>query len=482
MSRVRRALFISFAQNYGVLVLQFAASIFIARVLTPGEMGIFSVATVMVGIVHNVRDFGVANYVIQEKELTQDRIRSALGIAILVAWLLAAAMVLLSGPIAEFYREPGVRNVMLVLALNFMLLPFGSVTMAMLGRELNYWPIALSKVASSVVSTAAVVILALLGFSYMSMAWASVAAILTTIVIALIYRPATLPYLPSLKQARRVLSFGTMSTSVSVITEGAKGAPDLIMGRVINMESVALFGRASGLIDMFDRVVMNAVWNVALPYFSQQSREAGDVKGQFLKSVAFLTAIAWPFFILLAIMAYPVIRILFGPQWDASVPLSRYLCVAAFITAPFLLFSSILFGIGRMREALPAIVGVAILQVCAVFVAASWGVEVVAASFIPIALMKSAVAYLLLRNTLGFNFREFAGAMKHSAGVALFVAVPPMAVVVFMPPDSQHLWSPLMLGALGAFAGWIVGLFVFRHPLREELLTVLRKITKWRGR
>src|SRR5258706_9149173 len=127
VSRVRRALLISFAQNYGVLVLQFAASIFIARVLTPGEMGIFSVATVLVGIAHNFRDFGVANYVIQEKELTEDRIRSALGIAILVAWLLAAAMALLSGPMAEFYREPGVRSVMLVLALNFMLIPFGSV-------------------------------------------------------------------------------------------------------------------------------------------------------------------------------------------------------------------------------------------------------------------------------------------------------------------------------------------------------------------
>ena len=180
-------------------------------------------------------------------------------------------------------------------------------------------------------------------------------------------------------------------------------------------------------------------------------------------------------------MAYPVIRILFGSQWDASVPLVRYLCAAAIFTSPILLYGSILFGMGRIREAVRSLVLIAVVQVSTVFIAASWGLEVVAVSFIPIAIMKLAVSYRFLRDILGFNIREFSGAMRCSAGVALFAAVLPIGVVIFMPPDSQHLWAPLLLGAIGAFAGWLAGLFVFRHPLRDELLTTFRKIRKLRS-
>ena len=480
MTSVRKSLFLTFAQNYGAMSFQLGASIFIARLLTPAELGIFSVAAGLVGIAQTVRAFGVPTYIVQEKELTKDRIRSALTLTVLIGWLLAALVALSSGLVAEFYREPGVRGVMLVLALNFLLMPFGSVTMAYLVREMNFVPQALAGVASAAAQSVTAIALAFLGFGFMSLAWASVVATVVMIVVAQIYRPSHLPYLPGFREVKRVAAFGIMSTSALVVNDITQGVPDLIVGRMVNMEAVGLLGRANGLVQMFDKVVMNAVWRVATPYFSMHDREGGNVSDAFLKSVSLLTAIAWPFFIFLGLMAYPVIRIMFGPQWDASVPLVRYLCIAGFLTGPILLCGTVLIAIGRIQEMIRPLVGVAVAQVIVVLIASFWGVEAVAASFALVATLRSVWWYKTIRRVLNLNFREFATVLRKSAGVTLCAAVLPIVVVAISRPDPNNLWFPLALGAFGALAGWMAGIFVLDHPARVEIVRTFRFV-KHRG-
>lgn len=479
MATLRLSLIVSLAQNYGAMIIQFATSIFIARLLTPGELGIFSVAVVLGGLAQTVRDFGVASYITQEKELTEDRLRSALGVAILGSWILAIAMALLSAPVATFYREPGVRNIMLVLAINLALMPFGSVTMAHLSRAMNFLPRAIAGLISALVHGAVAITLAVAGFSYMSMAWASLSAVVVTIIIAQIYRPEHLPYLPNFKEARRIVSFGAMSTTALVANEIGKGAPDLVIGRVIGMEPVALFGRASGLIDLFDRVIMNSVWMIAMPYFSKQAREGGDLKGSFLKSVTYLTALAWPFYIVLAIVAYPIIRILFGPQWDESVPLLRYLCIGSCIMAPFQLLGSILIGVGRIRDATLAIVCVTAIQILGLLIAAQWGVQAVAVAFIALALIRAILFFLILQRALSFTFLDLVHAMGRSMGVAFLTGIPPVMVIALTPPGPTNLWAPLLWGSSGALVAWVASVFMFSHPLRSEFASAIRVVRSW---
>lgn len=483
MANLRFSLILTFAQSYGAMVIQFATSIFIARLLTPAELGIFSVAMVLGGLAQTVRDFGVASYITQEKDLTQDRLRSALGVAILGSWCLAIAVALLSLPVAHFYREPGVQSIMLVLAVNLALMPFGAVTMAHLSRAMNFIPRAIAGLASALVHCAIALSLAVAGFGYMSMAWASLAGVVTTIIVAQIYRPPNLPYRPNLKEARRILSFGAMSTGAIVAHEVGKGSPDLIIGRMIGMAPVALFSRASGLIDLFERLILNSVWAVAMPYFSAQSREGGDVKGSFLKSATYLTALSWPFYLVLGVLAYPIIRILFGPQWDDSVPLLRYLCVAAFIMAPLQLFGSVLIGIGRIKDATRAIVAVTVIQIVGLLLAAQWGLEAVAIGFVLASLIRAILFFNILRRVLEFNAREFMRAVRSSAGVTFLTCVPPLVVIGFIPPDPQQLWAPLAVGGLAAAGAWTGAIFWFNHPLRVEFLHVLRKVRlRWSSR
>ena len=97
MASIRKALALSFAGKYSSLAIHTVAVMVLARLLTPAEIGVYSVGAAVVALAHVVRDFGVGNYLIQEKELTTERIRTAFAVTLVIGWTMAAVLFALSG-------------------------------------------------------------------------------------------------------------------------------------------------------------------------------------------------------------------------------------------------------------------------------------------------------------------------------------------------------------------------------------------------
>jgi O-antigen/teichoic acid export membrane protein len=473
MGSIRTSFFWALGQNYIVLGIQFVASMIVARLLTPREMGIFSVAVVIVGFANILRDFGVGDYIVQEKDLTRDRIKSALAVNVGLAWLLAFILFVGAWPAAEFFREPGVKSVMQILSLNFLLVPFGSVPMAIIRRDMNFAVIAKARVLSGLTSAGMAVLLAYYGESYRSMAWGAVAGSTVTILISVWYRPERMPFMPGIRELKRVLSFGTFASGTFILSEIDKSVTDLILGRTLGMGPVGIFGRAQGLVQLIDRILMNSVWAVALPYFAQKDRAGTDVLAPFLRTVSLLTGLVWPFAILLGTMAYPVIRVLFGTQWDDSIPLVRILCLSLVIGAPFQLLGSLFLALGKMRPLMAAASISVVSKLTFVLIGAKMGLPYVAIAYVAATLVSAVIGYVLLRSAIGLRAWPLVHAMMPSGGIALLSALGPIAVVLLFSIGPDSIWIPLLVAVSTSAIGWGIGVIFFNHPLKAELRAVL---------
>jgi O-antigen/teichoic acid export membrane protein len=476
VSLVRNSLLLSFASRYTVLVIRLGSTVIIARLLTPEDIGIFSVGVVLVGLAHRLRDFGVGQYVIQERELSPERIRTAFGVTLLLAWGLAVVLFLVSGPVAEFYREEGVRQVMLVLALTFVLLPFGSVVVAMLNRAMNFAAIYRIRTASAAAHALAAIALAAFGFGFMSLAWAALVGVAVTILVANLHRPAGMPLLPSLGEWRRVASFGGMASVATFAKEIGTGAPDLIIGKALNMASVGLFGRAMGLIQLFEQLVLMGIKPVVLPHFSAEHRAGAPVRDLYLRSVALVSGLAWPFFAVLALLAYPTIRILYGPQWDAAVPVAQVLCVYGAVSALFYFSGQVFVALGAVRKHMMQQLILQPIVIVLVLIAAPHGLEAVGYALGVGALVGFLLTYRLLRRVIDVRLADFVVATRASLGVTLTSVFVPAWVVLSLPIGPDHLWLPFLLGAAGAGLGWLIGVHLFGHPLKTEVHYVTGKL------
>lgn len=478
MSSVRRSLFLALADNYLGMVLQLASSLIIARLLTPTEIGIFSVAAVVSILATTFRDFGVAEYLIQEKELTHTKIRAALAANIMVSWLMAALLFGASGAIAEFYRQPGVAAVIRIQAVNFLLIPFGAVTMAYFRRKLNYRPLFVAGLLANITSFAVATLAALAGFGYISLAWSSLAGVVVTVAVSLFFRPRDFPRWPGLAGLSHVVQFGKHASGIYLFGQIGKSAPEAVIGRALDMASVAFFSRANGLLELFNRTVLRAVTPICLPYFAQAARAGQPTRIGYIKSVSLLTAIGWPFFLYVGVVAYSVIRLLYGPQWMISVPLAQILCLVAVLELPYYLAAEVMIAEGRIDQSnrLQFLVQMTrLFSLALVFPfglpGACWGL--VASGFIG-----AIIGQRFLFRIIGLHFLDLVQGCKASALVAL-ISVAPISLLSTVVDQSESNFLPFFVGgSLATGLTWIVALRLTGHPFWEEIMRVTARLRK----
>jgi O-antigen/teichoic acid export membrane protein len=465
---VRRSLAFALAENQIIFALQFAMAIVVARLLTPDQIGVYSIAVITLSVAHVLRDFGVLGYLVKEPELSDAKIRAASAISFTVSWVLAAVVFAASFPLSRFYHEPRLLHLTWVLAANFVMIPFGAVSMAMLRRAMRMDRIFTIRVSSAFVGAAAATLLAALGFGPMSLAIGNTLNTATTMLGARIFRPAKLPLWPSWHGVRGILTFSGQALTSNLLLEASRAAPDAILGKVAGPAFVALFGRASGLVDVFARFMSQAMWSVTLPYFSKVRREGGEVGPALAHAQSSFVGVAWPFYAVLAVSAQPVMLTLFGGQWEASIAVLRWLSVFGAATAATMFASTALIGADRAAREVRMTAKVHVLRIGVVVLAAPHGIVALAIGLSGAALLEMAIVTAEMRRTLGVTLRTAGAIYARAAAVTLVSAMPAAALAATGMMDDLRLPGLLLLVLASAIA-WTAALWAFRHPLREEI-------------
>lgn len=474
MAGFRASLVYSYLSKYLTLFSQIVTSIILARLLTPRDIGIFTVAAVFVGLGHLLREFGVNLYIVQEKELTDDRIRAAFTVNILFGWGVALVLFLLQDTIGKFYSSDEVRQVVGLLCINFLLVPMGAITFAHIRREMRFQHTLVIQVGGSLVS-AIVVLVSAYYFkqAYLSLVWSAIAGTLATVLLTFMYRAPGLPLLPGFREIPHVLAFCKYAGPNALITYIGTTAPDWILGKVMGMSAVGLFSRASGTIGLFSKAFMEGLGGVALPHFSKQHREEEIDKEQYLSLVASITAVAWPFFATLAVLSEPVIRVLYGVQWVGSVPALQVLCVSAMLLYTVVLVEQVLVATGHIRRQLIINTSTQVLTILAVASGAVFGLTWVAWGLAVAGLIRVVAYQIAGQSILGLSFTHYTDVFMRNILLTVLTSVIPLMAVLFLGED--RLASIIYLGGVLIITGlvWVWGVWLIRSPLWKEIMAVL---------
>lgn len=467
---VRRALVLSFAQRYTGLVFSIASVLIVSHLLTPAQIGVFSVAAGLTALVGALRDFGVTEYVVQEKSLNTLAVHTAFTVTLVTAWMLAAALFLASAPIGRLYGDSGVSQVVRVLSISLALIPFGSITIAILRRNFEFGALYKISLGENLTRSGLTIGLAYAGFSYMSMAWASLAAMIVNIAGCTVwgwrYRVRGL----SFSKWREVLPFGSKRIIVDIVGRLGEQSANVIVGKMLGMADAGFYSRGYGVINMFRDNVVRAIGAVAFPALARAHRQQDGAPVYFLNILVHLTGICWPFFSFAAIMAPSIIFALFGSQWAASVPIMRWLCVAAIFGTLIYQCSNFLTAVGRVGALALVETQYQLARLGLAIAAAFYSLEAVAASQIPVYIIAIALYYRKFRGYAALRPDKVVTALLPSAVITIASCVVPATVSVLWPHFVIiHSFLALILATAGAGVGWLIGVRLTKHPLLLEM-------------
>jgi len=474
MADTKRALIISFGERYLLILLKLMSFVVLARLLTPEDIGIFSVAAALIGLAHVLRDFGVGSYLIQETELTDVRIRTAFTLTLCVAISLFLGVYFLTPVIASFYEDDRLQDVLFLLAFNFLIIPFNSTTLAVLRRNMEFGVLFWINLCSAFTGAVSAIVLAMNGFSYMSLAWSSIAATATICLGGLIYRRNEFWLRPTFSEWRRVASFGAKASFANVVTAIAMDINDLVIGKVMGFSSVAIISRAKGTMNIFHQDVMGAIRNVAYPTFAKANREKLDLEEIHTRAVTAITAIAWPFYGFLAIFPLEIIRVLFGNQWDAAVPLVPFFCLAGAIAATWNLVLPLLMAMGEVDTVVKAELTIQIFRIIALVtcVVIFQTEQSYAIMFMLVYALSFPVFYFFKQKKLSTDWRHRVEGGLENLKLTCVALLLPIVIKVLLIENILQVNEYVVVGiaSICVAIGWWFGLVMLNHPVLADPL------------
>lgn len=476
MANLRQSLLLTFLSTNGVTLVQFGVTIVLARLLTPQEIGIYSITAVLVTIAHFFRDFGVASYLQQTKDLSKEKVSSAFGVLLTSSWLIALITYLASPLAGDYFQQAGVTEVMQVLALGFMFIPFGAVTHSLLTRDYRAKEQAYVRMWGAASYAISAIWLAYTGHSYMSMPWANLVNIIVTALAYLPYRPEHVTWRPSFRGWRNVVQFGAGATLGNAINAVNNAIPDLVLGKLSGPHDVGVMSRSISTTQMLNQVLGPTITYAVLPYFSRTHHEGQNLSGVLIRACSYLTGLMWPAMVCTALFAEPLTLFLYGEAWRECIPVIQIICGMYLLGVPYAFLGTAFMALGKPYLATIPSVAAIVTRAACLWLLYSGSIESFAWSLVAASLVMYPAFLIIQRLVFKMPWGAFLGAQLHSLWPTLMCAGVAKACI-YLLSEQAHLIQ-ILVGGLLVPLTWVLTLWWTRHPLRAELERAMQRFPK----
>ncbi|WP_368565363.1 lipopolysaccharide biosynthesis protein [Pseudoxanthomonas sp. UTMC 1351] len=315
------------------IAVQFGGIVLLARLLTPRDYGLVAMVVAIIGVGEVLRDFGLSSAAIQAKNLSREQRDNLFWINSGIGLLLAAAVFLGAGAIADFYREPLLRAISQAISVTLLLNGLTTQFRAHLNRDMRFGPLALADVGGQLLGLAAAVATALLGWGY----WALVVQALVQALVILVLMAVATRWLPGLPRRSAgmggLLRFGGNLMASQLLNYLSTNIGQIIIGSRLGPAPLGHYNRAFALL-MMPLTQLNApATTVALPILSRLQGDRERYSAFLLRGQATLMHFIIAIFAMACAQAGPLILLVLGQRWQMTVPIFQILVVGGVFQA-----------------------------------------------------------------------------------------------------------------------------------------------------
>jgi len=363
-------------------LLQLAATVILARLLSPKEYGLLGMVLVFTGFASFVADMGLGASIIQRSTVTERHLNSVFWLNVATGIALTAVFALAAPLIARFYQEPELRLLTAAIALSFFLGSLNVVQVALLDKALNFRTKFWIETVSSVASGAVAVVLAFSGAGV----WALVGQTLTQAAVRVLMMWSQSSWRPAwsfdFAAIRELMRFSGHLVGFGVVIYWSQNVDKLVIGRWIGSAALGIYSLADKLMRLPIASVTDVTTSVMFPALSFIQDDVESVRRAYLRATRMIALITFPAMVALGVLAEPAILVVYGPKWRGSIVILQLLCFAGLVqsatnTAGWIFMSQgrtdVLFRIGIYTTAVRAI---------GVLIGSHWGLMGVAWAYV----------------------------------------------------------------------------------------------------
>ena len=435
------------------IAVSWACTIMLARILSPQDYGIVTMATVFVGLTTMVTDFGLGAAVIALPELGEKlsaQLHSAAAIVGGVAFAISCAAAV---PISRFFRTPLLVPVIIVTSTVLIFDSLRLVPTARLGREMRLKDLALLDGYRAFIALVLAVPLALLGARYWTLVIGNVVAAMIVTAVVLARVPQRFAR-PAFKDLKATLKFSSHFLTNQLAWYGYTNADFVVAGRILGKIALGEYNLAWNIICAPGDKIMSIFGRVMPMVLANVQRDVHALRRYFLLFTEALGILIIPTAVGLALVARDFVLLVFGAKWAAAVLPLQLLCIFMAIHILGTPTDRLLQSIGQasfparcrfvMLVALPA----------AFYLSGSrWGTSGIAAMWIVVYPLLLIPMFIRAFRSIGITLREYAVTLAPTLLSAALMVLAVLGVQALSIPTLAARFSTEVASGAAAFIG-----------------------------
>ncbi|GAA4760121.1 oligosaccharide flippase family protein [Citricoccus nitrophenolicus] len=315
---IRRGLAWSTVSSMVLRLGTFSVGIFLARMFSPEQFGLYAVVLTVQTVMMTLADFGLSSDLIRSAD-HRAKAPTVATMGVVISGVLAAALAWGSPWLAEVLGAAEAGPVLAVMSLTLLIAGVGVVPYATLQRNFLQKQVFMIAVADFVVGTALLVLLVLGGWGVMALAVSRVVAQLVAVLLQFILSGERPRYGFDRSLAKGVWLFGLPVASANLLSWALLGADKVLVSSLAGATVLGFYFLAFNISNWPMSVLGQVVRSVSLPAFSRVSTGERD------RSLAIALAPIWSVAVfiglMLALLAAPVIELVYGSRWLAATTL-----------------------------------------------------------------------------------------------------------------------------------------------------------------
>jgi lipopolysaccharide exporter len=312
--------------------LQLAAQVALARMLGPGNFGVYGIGMVVLTFVAFLSGASFSWNLMLLPSVSRDDIRFAFTWQMIAGVLCAIAMYAAAPAISGFFGDPRIEGVVQWLSLASLLMAASSPATCLLQRDLNFRALGLIQLASYAAGYLAVGIpMALKGYGALSLAIACVVQAAVTLVASYAVKPYPVRPLFSHPGGANALATGRTVFLTNVVNWLLSNLDRVVIGRVLNAHSVGLYTMAYNLASIPNVLLLGALQPAFLSAGAKLQQEPRRLAQGWLLGLACVLVLVTPASVVMALLSADLVRLLYGAAWmdSAWVMALLFLCLPA---------------------------------------------------------------------------------------------------------------------------------------------------------
>ncbi|WP_194899851.1 lipopolysaccharide biosynthesis protein [Catenulispora pinisilvae] len=424
--RVRSAAKWSLINTLIIRIGTFATGVILARgALTPADWGLYAIGSVAQAVLLSFNELGVSLAVVRWDRDPREFAPTVVTLATASSTLLYVGLWFLAPDLAVMLGSPHAVGVLRILCFAVVVDGMACVPNAVLMREFRQRARLTIDLLTFVVSSGLTLILAFRGWGASSFAWGGVAGVMVALVGCGIAAPGYLRPGWDRATARELVHYGAPLAGASLFVLATMNTDSAVVGATLGPVSLGLYRVAFTMSSWPVRAISETARRVSFAGFSRAAESTHTLTEGFTSGLSPLLIASVPACALLAALPGPVIRAVYGDQWNGATGALRYLAILGLLRIIFELCYDFLVAAGRSRALLTVqALWLAALIPALVIGAHHHGLSGVGMGHIIVAAGLIAPAYLVTLRAVGIRpTRILAVTWRPLLGGALIVAV-----------------------------------------------------------